>query len=338
MTQKPKRKPARKAVAKKAARPKAAKPRAKAKAKAPAPRKTAKPRKASAKKPAARKASPRKARARKSASAKLTSIERASAAAELQSTAGGTSDEIRLDSPALAALELAFSGGATADGPAPQDQPFPQDPLMDPEAAARRAGTEDAGSESGEGPARVNKLVPTNAVHTTKRRAKRNTWQGPALAFGAIAAVLAIVVLGQDSAPPDVSPLEQRASALVTDSPSQDVAGAEVSDPFRAAPDGGIQTARRPEVPDWRRQPDQPDQSAGKNSEPSLRVLELVELERMLERLEMGPSRPDGIVDAQTESAIRMYQQIAGLPVDGEPSRELLNDMREVVKMLDESN
>ena len=52
-------------------------------------------------------------------------------------------------------------------------------------------------------------------------------------------------------------------------------------------------------------------------------------------RLPLDPSSSDGIVDRQTKRAIRLYQQMAGLPVDGEPSRALLTDMREVVKILD---
>ena len=62
---------------------------------------------------------------------------------------------------------------------------------------------------------------------------------------------------------------------------------------------------------------------------------ELVEMERMLARLDLAPSTIDGIVDQQTRHAIRLYQQIAGLPVDGEPSPALLTDMREVVRILD---
>ncbi len=60
----------------------------------------------------------------------------------------------------------------------------------------------------------------------------------------------------------------------------------------------------------------------------------LVEMERMLARLDLAPSTVDGIVDQQTRHAIRLYQQIAGLPIDGEPSPALLTDMREVVRIL----
>jgi peptidoglycan hydrolase-like protein with peptidoglycan-binding domain len=63
---------------------------------------------------------------------------------------------------------------------------------------------------------------------------------------------------------------------------------------------------------------------------------ELVEMERLLARLDLGPSSADGIVDNQTESAIRLYQEIAGLPIDGAPSRSLLADIREVVKILED--
>ncbi len=58
-------------------------------------------------------------------------------------------------------------------------------------------------------------------------------------------------------------------------------------------------------------------------------------MERMLARLDLAPSTVDGIVDLQTRHAIRLYQQIAGLLVDGEPSPALLTDMREVARILD---
>ncbi len=201
-------------------------------------------------------------------------------------------------------------------------------------AGARRGAADEAQSESGETPARANKLVPTNAVHTTKRRAKRNTWQTPVLGLTAVAAVLAILVLGHESAPPDVSPLERRADAR------QGEHTPNILDPLQAAPERALETpavAARPAVPQWGDQPGQQAETWTREPE-GLKVLDLVELERMLARLEMGPSRPDGIVDQQTTSAIRMYQQIAGLPVDGEPTVELLDDMREVVKMLDGVN
>ena len=64
----------------------------------------------------------------------------------------------------------------------------------------------------------------------------------------------------------------------------------------------------------------------------------LIEMERLLARLDLQPSRADGIVDQRTRSAIRLYQEIAGLPVDGRPTPALLADMREVVRILDTEN
>ncbi len=198
---------------------------------------------------------------------------------------------------------------------------------------ARRGPHGEAEPESGETPTQVNKLVPTNAVHTTKRRMKRNTWQSPVLGSAAVAVVLGVLVLGHESAPPDVSPLERRAEATWGDQ-------RHLTDPLQAAPERALETPAvvgRPEVPRWSDQANTPPQSQAE-APGGLKVLDLVEMERMLARLEMGPSQPDGVVDQQTTSAIRMYQQIAGLPVDGEPSMELLDDMREVVKMLDGAN
>jgi peptidoglycan hydrolase-like protein with peptidoglycan-binding domain len=183
----------------------------------------------------------------------------------------------------------------------------------------------ESGSESADMPARANKLVPTNAVHTTKRRMKRNTWQSPVLGLGAVAAVVAVLVFGNDNEPPDVSPLERRVEAQPSAPVQQTAKTASTQKPVSLA---------QPAMPESRGKgaAQRPDSPRG------LRVLELVEMERMLARLEMGPSQPDGVVDLQTKTAIRTYQQIAGLPVDGEATPELLDDMREVVKMMDGAN
>lgn len=321
---------ARKAAAKKPARSKSAAP----KAKATAARKQ--PKKAAAKSSAKSKAksiaaSTRKTRARKTGGAKPTPIERASAASKRQ---GMADDGATLGSPSLAALEAALSGAnPDVNGTAVIDE-GQATTAQAGRPTPRRSG-EDADSE---GHARANKLVPTNAVHTTKRRMKRNGWQAPAMALSALAAVLLIVALGQETTPPDVSPLEQRASVAVSDSPMHGTDSSSdsvrVTDPVQAEPNPAVQ----PKVPSW--SVEAPPKAATLQEDPmrGLKVLELVEMERILQKLEMGPSQPDGIVDSQTESAIRMYQQIAGLPVNGEPSLELLNDMREVVKMLDPAN
>jgi peptidoglycan hydrolase-like protein with peptidoglycan-binding domain len=323
---------ARKAAANKPARSKSATP----KAKATAARK--KPKKAAVKSSAKSKAksvaaSARKSRARKAGSTKPTPIERASAASRRP---GSAADDSALGSPALAALEAALSGAAPDVNGTTIGGEGQVAAAQAGRAAPRRSGSGE--STDGEGHARANKLVPTNAVHTTKRRMKRNGWQAPAMALSALAAVFLILALGQETTPPDVSPLEQRASVAVTDSPmhgsdsSSD--GARIADPVQAVPNPAVP----PKVPSWSTEAPRKAQTLQEDPMRGLKVLELVEMERILQKLEMGPSQPDGIVDNQTESAIRMYQQIAGLPVNGEPSLELLNDMREVVKMLEPAN
>jgi len=57
----------------------------------------------------------------------------------------------------------------------------------------------------------------------------------------------------------------------------------------------------------------------------------IAELQRLLGRLELSPGTADGVLGSQTVAAIRMYQEFAGLPVDGKPTRELLADLRQVV-------
>lgn len=69
----------------------------------------------------------------------------------------------------------------------------------------------------------------------------------------------------------------------------------------------------------------------GLHSVPERETVDLIyETERMLDRLGLKPGRVDGELDPVTVDAIRLYQQTAGLPVDGEPSRALLEDLRAV--------
>lgn len=69
----------------------------------------------------------------------------------------------------------------------------------------------------------------------------------------------------------------------------------------------------------------------GLHSVPERETVDLIyETERMLERLGLQPGRIDGELDPVTVDAIKLYQESAGLPVDGEPSRTLLEDMRAV--------
>lgn len=69
---------------------------------------------------------------------------------------------------------------------------------------------------------------------------------------------------------------------------------------------------------------------------PTLNEGELASLESMLEKLAFDPGAVDGEIDDQTRDAIRQFQEFAGLPVDGEPSSALLEELNEVLKMMGE--
>jgi len=57
----------------------------------------------------------------------------------------------------------------------------------------------------------------------------------------------------------------------------------------------------------------------------------IVNLQRLLARLDLGPGPATGVLSDQTVDAIKLYQRFAGLPVDGNPTLELLRDLRQVV-------
>jgi peptidoglycan hydrolase-like protein with peptidoglycan-binding domain len=58
------------------------------------------------------------------------------------------------------------------------------------------------------------------------------------------------------------------------------------------------------------------------------------ELQRLLARLDFAPGASDGVAGRRTVAAIRLYQEFAGLPVDGKPTLGLLNDIRDVSRTL----
>lgn len=53
--------------------------------------------------------------------------------------------------------------------------------------------------------------------------------------------------------------------------------------------------------------------------------------ELLLAKLALDPGPADGVLDQTTRDAIRHYQQMAGLPETGEPSKELLEELQAVV-------
>jgi hypothetical protein len=62
--------------------------------------------------------------------------------------------------------------------------------------------------------------------------------------------------------------------------------------------------------------------------------VDLVELKRVLRRLDFSPGPDDGGLDPATHEAIRQFQHTAGLPETGEPSADLLDELRQVAAPL----
>ncbi|RMD65361.1 MAG: hypothetical protein D6826_00245, partial [Alphaproteobacteria bacterium] len=281
-----------------------------------------------------------------------------------------------LPDPAIAgAAENAGAAGDTQTPPAPR-QNGATAPCSGNEVAVngtvcamdtgvRRPGPgagDGAGSEArSETPARPNRLVPTNAVHTTKRRLRRNIRRsqiGVVIALGAIAA-LVLINSGREPSLPDIAPLErpagfERQIAARPDAPFTDSdTGSEPSSgmgsdmdrhmssdgddsPVAAVPDDPVTAAPPPsrEIP-----PASADSPAPASPDDGkLAAPQLAEIEELLARLELNPGASDGIIDARTTQAIRTYQEIAGLPINGTPSSALLDDLREVVQILEGGN
>jgi localization factor PodJL len=56
----------------------------------------------------------------------------------------------------------------------------------------------------------------------------------------------------------------------------------------------------------------------------------VAEIQRLLARLDFDPGSADGVMGKKTVDAISAYQTMAGMPTDGKPSAELLDELREV--------
>lgn len=61
----------------------------------------------------------------------------------------------------------------------------------------------------------------------------------------------------------------------------------------------------------------------------------LYEIERLLAKLDFKPGTVDGWIDKRTRAAIREFQKIAGLDVTGQPSEDLLTELRVVAARID---
>ena len=60
----------------------------------------------------------------------------------------------------------------------------------------------------------------------------------------------------------------------------------------------------------------------------------MAELQGLLARLDFAPGAADGVAGRRTVAAIKLYQEFAGLPVDGKATVGLLHDVRDVSKTL----
>jgi hypothetical protein len=213
---------------------------------------------------------------------------------------------------------------ATGNGCAPKLAATPASP------AARNTGADQRPKPgaSAEAAARPNTLVPTNGIHVTERRIRRRPHQNRTMVFLVAATLLGIVILGEQTEPPDMTAFEQQIAARQADGPRSNADAAPHAAASGAPAPEGRQTASLGE------DDMAPERSPGARPW-ELDAHELAETERLLARLGLAPSVADGMIDLRTEQAIRLYQQIAGLPIDGEPSRALLADLREVVRILD---
>jgi len=61
---------------------------------------------------------------------------------------------------------------------------------------------------------------------------------------------------------------------------------------------------------------------------------DLPEIRRLLRQLDFAPGYDGAALDDATRGAIRQFQHMAGLPETGEPSRALLNELRQVAAPL----
>jgi hypothetical protein len=62
------------------------------------------------------------------------------------------------------------------------------------------------------------------------------------------------------------------------------------------------------------------------------------EIKELLVKLEFQPGPIDGTLDPATKAAIEAYQEAAGLPIDGQPSQALLEELRDVASQTPASN
>ncbi len=113
-----------------------------------------------------------------------------------------------------------------------------------------------------------------------------------------------------------VTPAEPEAPEFA---PAEPVVAAQPAEPEAAVQYG--RSVRAPETPG-------PLAASG-----GLSAEEIGEVQRLLSRLDFDPGSETGVLTAETVAAIRSYQEMAGLPADGEANEALLEELRTVVEL-----
>ncbi|WP_282607615.1 peptidoglycan-binding domain-containing protein [Pelagibius sp. Alg239-R121] len=185
-----------------------------------------------------------------------------------------------------------------------------------PEAAPNSSTTEPTPAENKS--AETTETAETEAVAT----AGDSTQSEVSASLPAVPTTSALAEAAQDAVPQDVAELAPQDNVAA----SGDTVVGTVSELADTADTKVQTTMARTETPDnIETAPDVPTE---------LTKATLVEIEELLIRLQIDPGQPDGIIDNQATTAIRLYQEIAGLPVDGQATPELLVELREVVELL----
>jgi len=189
-------------------------------------------------------------------------------------------------------------------------------------AAAKKA---EAGKADAEKPALTKPVIAPQA--SAPRFGKERSTSGFViimLALTVLGGGLAIwMKLSNEPASPQQAAVEQTAPALPEAAP-------EAPMPAPAEPEATFEPpfAEPPfaEVP----APEAVPQPAGDSL---LSSAEIGEIQDLLGRLDFDPGAEHGVLTAATTDAIRSYQEMAGLPADGEANRALLEELRSVAEL-----
>lgn len=140
--------------------------------------------------------------------------------------------------------------------------------------------------------------------------------------------------LGSETPPPAVTASQQAADTPAAPEAPEFAPAAPVVAVQPAAPETAVRYGRSV------RAPETPGPLAATATESSdaatsggLSAEQIGEIQRLLSRLDFDPGGEIGVLTAQTAAAIRSYQEMAGLPADGEANAALLEELRTVADL-----